>query len=277
MAVIADAVRETTTVTGTGPATLLGATAQAQRFAEAPEFASPPVTLIPYRIVALDGASLAADEHEVGLGTLNVDGTFSRTSPDWHRKNGVRASGACDFSAGTKAIAVAVTVAAMPAGPAGPTGATGPQGPQGDPGPTGATGPAGPEGPEGPQGPQGPTGPQGDPGPTGATGPTGPQGDTGPQGPAGVDAVGRRVVVVVDFGATFTDRADTVVTGLSWLTTDHVLTPVIRPGPGVDVDEIRLLDLRPTITEVVAGVGFTLVVTSTPEASGQYTFLVAGV
>lgn len=250
MAVIADAVRETTTVTGTGPATLLGATAQAQRFAEAPEFASPPVALVPYRIVALDGASLAADEHEVGLGTLNVDGTFSRTSPDWHRQNGVRASGACNFSTGTKAIAVAVTVAAMPAGPQGPTG---PTGPQGDPGPQG---------------------PQGDPGPTGATGPTGP---TGPQGPAGVDAVGRRVVVVVDFGATFTDRADTVVTGLSWLTSDHVLTPVVRPAPGVDVDEIRLLDLRPTITDVVPSVGFTLVVTSTPEARGQYTFLVAGV
>lgn len=241
MAVIADAVRETTTVTGTGPVTLLGATAQAQRFAEAPEFASPPVALIPYRIVALDGASLAADEHEVGLGTLNADGTFTRTSPDWHRQNGVRGSGACNFSAGTKAIAVAVTVAAMPAGPAGPQGDPGPQGPQGDPGPTGATGP------------------------------------TGPQGPAGVDAVGRRVVVVVDFGATFTDRADTVVTGLSWLTSDHVLTPVIRPASGVDVDEIRLLDLRPTITDVVPGVGFTLVVTSTPEARGQYTFLVAGV
>jgi hypothetical protein len=86
-----------------------------------------------------------------------------------------------------------------------------------------------------------------------------------------------RVSVVVDFGANFTDRADAVVTGLSWVTTSHVLTPVLRPSAGVDADEIRLLEMSPTITDVIDGVGFTLVVTTTPEARGQYTFLVTGV
>jgi hypothetical protein len=97
-----------------------------------------------------------------------------------------------------------------------------------------------------------------------------------PPGGGGGSTV-EKVTVVVDFGTTFTDRADTVVTGLSWVTGAHVLTPVLRPSAGVDADEIRLLEMSALITNVVDGVGFTLVATTTPEARGPYTFLVTGV
>lgn len=65
----------------------------------------------------------------------------------------------------------------------------------------------GPQGPPGPPGPQGPQGPTGEPGRRGATGPQGPAGPAGPQGPAGpaaatlVDATGKEIAPIVDFGA----------------------------------------------------------------------------
>lgn len=88
---------------------------------------------------------------------------------------------------------------------------------------------------------------------------------------------GNSVTVACDFGASFTDKAQTVVTGQTWVAAGseivaHVLTPT-----GVDPDEMRLLDLRPVISDLVAGTGFTLTLYSEPEAKGSYSVMCIGV
>jgi hypothetical protein len=113
-------------------------------------------------------------------------------------------------------------------------------------------------------------GPQGDPGPQG------PQGDPGPPGPQGPAGTPNKVEVVVDFGATFTDQATATVTGLTWASTSLLYSACVKANT-VDKDELRLLDLKPVVDSVVAGVGFTLVVTCEAFARGQYTFVVSGV
>jgi hypothetical protein len=87
---------------------------------------------------------------------------------------------------------------------------------------------------------------------------------------------GNGVDVVVDFGATFTDKAVAVVTGLAWVTSSTFFgQPCLKPVD--DPDEIRLLSFYPVISNIVNGVGFTLTVFSEPEARGSYTFSVIGV
>lgn len=88
---------------------------------------------------------------------------------------------------------------------------------------------------------------------------------------------GNSVTVAVNFGGTFTDKAQTVVTGQAWVTaaTEIVVSPLVPTG--VDPDEMRLLDFRCYISDRVVGDGFTLTVYSEPEAKGSYDFSVIGV
>ena len=80
-----------------------------------------------------------------------------------------------------------------------------------------------------------------------------------------------------DFGASFTDKAQTVVTGEAWVTaTSNISAQVITPS-GVDPDEMYLLDLKPVISERVLGVGFTVTLYSRPEAKGIYEVMCTGV
>lgn len=83
------------------------------------------------------------------------------------------------------------------------------------------------------------------------------------------------VAVDVDFGASFTDEASAVVTGLPWMEAESAIA-VTPSADGVDPDEVRLLDFRPVISDRVAGTGFTLTVYSEPEAKGTYSFLCVG-
>lgn len=96
---------------------------------------------------------------------------------------------------------------------------------------------------------------------------------------AAVDALNGAytVAVTLNFGVNFTDKAQTVVTGQTWVTASSVITPTVMCPIGVDTDEIRLLDMRPVISDLVAGVGFTVTLYSEPEARGTYTVSCVGV
>jgi hypothetical protein len=85
---------------------------------------------------------------------------------------------------------------------------------------------------------------------------------------SGGSAIG--IIVNVDFGASFTDKASTVVTGQAWVTaTSKIATQVLTPS-SMDPDEIYLLAFRPVISAVVPGTGFTVTLYSEPEAKGAY-------
>ena len=88
---------------------------------------------------------------------------------------------------------------------------------------------------------------------------------------------GNAVAVTVAFGGGFTDKAQTVVTGQAWVEAgSNIVASVLCPA-AVDPDEMYLLDLRPTVSDLVAGVGFTVTVYSEPQASGDYTVNCIGV
>lgn len=86
-----------------------------------------------------------------------------------------------------------------------------------------------------------------------------------------------KVRVTCSFGASFTDKAQTVVTGLTWVdkTTSCLSALVITPD-GDDPDEMYLLDFQPVISDIVSGTGFTVTLYSQPEARGDYEVLCLG-
>lgn len=88
---------------------------------------------------------------------------------------------------------------------------------------------------------------------------------------------GNSVTVSVAFGGTFTDKAQTVVTGQTWVATNSEIVALMKTPSGVDPDEMYLLDFRPVISDLVAGVGFTLTVYSSSEATGNYDVMCIGV
>jgi hypothetical protein len=88
---------------------------------------------------------------------------------------------------------------------------------------------------------------------------------------------GNAVAASLAFGATFTDKAQTVLTGLTWVAADSKIVPSVLTPSGVDPDEMYLLDFRPYISNLVAGVGFTVTLYSQPRARGTYTVNCIGV
>ena len=86
----------------------------------------------------------------------------------------------------------------------------------------------------------------------------------------------RKVTASVDFGASFTDKASTVVTGQSWVAASSVIVPQVLTGSGVDPDELYLLDIKPQISDIVVGTGFTVTLYSEPEAKGTYSVMCMG-
>lgn len=83
----------------------------------------------------------------------------------------------------------------------------------------------------------------------------------------------QKVDVVLDFGASFSDRAQTVVTGETWVSSSSALWVSQISG---NVDESILLDMKFYTSDIVDGVGFTLSGYSQPEAKGTYTITVIG-
>lgn len=81
--------------------------------------------------------------------------------------------------------------------------------------------------------------------------------------------------VSVDFGASFTHTARTVVTGESWVSSSGSFS-VCPLTSSADAYEIVLLGFSWVVSDVVDGDGFTLTVYSEAEAKGAYTFSVVG-
>ena len=78
------------------------------------------------------------------------------------------------------------------------------------------------------------------------------------------------VRVSVNFGASFTDKVQVVVTGQTWVTsTSNIVSNILTPV-GADPDEMILLDMKAYISDLVEGVGFTLTVYCESEARGAY-------
>lgn len=88
---------------------------------------------------------------------------------------------------------------------------------------------------------------------------------------------GNSVTATLAFGASFTDKAQTVVTGQTWVTSGSEIVAQVLTPSGTDPDEMRLLDLKPVISDLVAGTGFTVTLYSEPEAKGDYSVMCIGV
>lgn len=88
---------------------------------------------------------------------------------------------------------------------------------------------------------------------------------------------GNSVTATLSFGGSFTDKAQTVVTGQTWVAADSEIVPHVLTPSGTDPDEIRLLDFKPVISDLVVGTGFTISLYSEPEATGDYSVMCIGV
>jgi hypothetical protein len=88
---------------------------------------------------------------------------------------------------------------------------------------------------------------------------------------------GNSITTIVSFGASFTDSASTVVTGQSWVAVGSEITAQVVCDSGVDPLEIALLDFKIVISNLVAGVGFTVTLYSMPQARGDYSVMCIGV
>jgi hypothetical protein len=88
---------------------------------------------------------------------------------------------------------------------------------------------------------------------------------------AGKQAAMGFVTVSPSFGATFSNKAQVVVTGQTWVTAGSKIIAQVVALSGTDPDEIFLLGFRTVISDLVAGVGFTLTLYSEPQARGSYT------
>lgn len=86
---------------------------------------------------------------------------------------------------------------------------------------------------------------------------------------------GNSVLATVDFGASFTHYASASVAA-TWVTagSEIVVTPLAASGQEV---ETALLSFNPVVSDLTAGVGFTLHVYTPIEAKGTYSFSCVGV
>jgi hypothetical protein len=87
----------------------------------------------------------------------------------------------------------------------------------------------------------------------------------------------RKVTASVNFGASFTDKAFFVVTGQTWVTSSSVIAANVLTPSGTDPDEMYLLDIKPVISDIVNGDGFTVTLYSEPEAKGTYSVMCMGI
>lgn len=84
------------------------------------------------------------------------------------------------------------------------------------------------------------------------------------------------VTAEVDFGATFADKAQIVVTGQAWVTANSNIVANILCPSGTDPDELYLIDFKTVVSNLVPGVGFTVTVYTTPQAKGAYEVMCLG-
>lgn len=87
---------------------------------------------------------------------------------------------------------------------------------------------------------------------------------------------GNAVDVTVDFGSSFCQFASTVVTGQSWVTSTSAIAATVKAASGKAM-ESAVLELRPVVSDLVNGTGFTLSVFAPHKAKGTYTVSCVGV
>ena len=87
---------------------------------------------------------------------------------------------------------------------------------------------------------------------------------------------GNSVTVTVNFGATFTHFAQTVVTGQAWVEAGSEVTATPLASAGA-AEETALMAFSTVVSDLVVGDGFTLSVYTPTEAKGNYTFSCIGV
>jgi hypothetical protein len=81
---------------------------------------------------------------------------------------------------------------------------------------------------------------------------------------------GNAVIASVDFGSTYTDKAQVVVTGQSWVTALSKINAQVRCPVGIDPDEICALNFNVAVSDLVVGVGFTVTLYTSALAKGIY-------
>lgn len=87
---------------------------------------------------------------------------------------------------------------------------------------------------------------------------------------------GNSVLVPVDFGVDFSDKAQTVVTGQAWVTANSNIVATVRCPAGTDPDEMYLIGFNVVISDIVPGSGFTVTVYTSNEARGAYDVMCIG-
>lgn len=102
--IVDDSIVETSSTTGTGALTLLGAVTGFKNFGSV--MTSPSDTCY-YLIEAIDGSGNRTGEWETGLGTYSASNTLTRTTV--HKSS--NADAAVNFSAGTKRVMISATAA----------------------------------------------------------------------------------------------------------------------------------------------------------------------
>lgn len=88
--------------------------------------------------------------------------------------------------------------------------------------------------------------------------------------PAGDSVAGNSVSTVVDFGTTPTDLVAVNVPA-SWVSAGSSLQCDIAAGAGHDPEDVLLEQLRALAANIVAGVGFDVLVHAPYSTHGQYT------
>lgn len=85
------------------------------------------------------------------------------------------------------------------------------------------------------------------------------------------------VTTTVNFGASFTDKAQVVVTGQAWVAANTEIVAHIKTPSGSDPDEMYLINPEVVISDIVPGTGFTVTVYTEAEAKGTYDVMCIGV
>ena len=85
------------------------------------------------------------------------------------------------------------------------------------------------------------------------------------------------VTTSVNFGASFSDKAQTVVTGQTWVTATTEIVAIVKCASGTDPDELYLIKPEVVISDLVSGTGFTVTVYTEAEAKGTYDVMCIGV
>jgi hypothetical protein len=88
---------------------------------------------------------------------------------------------------------------------------------------------------------------------------------------------GNSVTATVNFGASFSDKAQVVVTGQTWVTVNSEIVTQVKTPSGTDPDEMYLIEPEVVISDLVAGTGFTVTVYTEAEAKGTYDVMCIGV